>query len=135
MPARIDKKLDKIIRRRFTATFMSNAKWRKLFTALDCPELQIDQVICKFIDGTAECRGPMIKSKALTEKYVGDYGLGPFGSKHIEWIEIPSKNIPFNYERDPSKHSDQDISGALEILNKIGQFEITITERSSYLRL
>jgi hypothetical protein len=129
MPARIDEKLDEIIHRRFTSAFMSNAKWRKFFTALDRPELKIEQAIWKFIDATVEIRGPMTKSNALMERYVGDYGLGPFGYKHIEWIEIPNINIPLNYERDPSKHSEQDVCGALEILNKIGNFELLKTER------
>ncbi|RUQ27421.1 MAG: hypothetical protein EKK68_15885 [Candidatus Competibacteraceae bacterium] len=108
---------------------MSNAKWRKLFNLLDRPELNINQAYWKFIDKDKEIRGWFTKTDELMEKYVGDYGLGPFAYKHIEWIEIPAKGIPYGFEKIPFKHWQQDIDGALNILSEAGEFEIEKTER------
>jgi len=128
MPARIDEKLDRIIKKRFTASFMSNAKWRKLFIAIDRPELNLNQAVWKFIDSDIEIRGSLTKSDELMEEYVGDYGLGPFAYKHIEWLELPRKGIPHGFEKIPFKHWEQDIEGAITILKSIGQFELENTD-------
>jgi hypothetical protein len=130
MPARINEKLDRIIQQKFTAAFMSNAKWRKFFTVLDRPELNLKQAIWKFIDSDTEHRGSVPKSEDLSNQYVGDYGLlGPFAYKHIEWIELLHKGIPAGFEKVPFAHWDQDIPGALAILNEVGEFEIAETVR------
>jgi hypothetical protein len=129
MPARIDEKLDRIIKRRFTVSFMSNAKWRKLFTVLDNPELNLKQAVWKFIDSEQEIRGWLTKSDELMERYVGDYGLGPFAYKHIEWLEIPDKGIPFGFEKIPFKHWEQNVEGAIMALATAGQFELERTDK------
>jgi len=129
MPARGDERLNKIIRRRFKAAYMSNAKWRKFFTLLDVPELHIDQAIWKFIDDDVEVREQFTKSDELMEKYVGDYGPGPFAYKHIEWIEIPRKGIPRGFEQIPFRHWQQDVDKAKSILMAAGEFELEETDR------
>lgn len=128
MPYRIDEKLNKIIKRRFRYSFMSNAKWRKFFTLLDRPEFNIRQAIWKFIDGKTEIRGWFTKSDELMEKYVGDYGLGPFAYKHIEWIEIPYVGKPRGFENIPFKHWNQDVKNAKSLLDKNGLWEMEETE-------
>jgi hypothetical protein len=129
MPARIDEKLDRIIKIRFTASFMSNAKWRKFFIVIDKPELNLKQAIWKFIDSEHEIRGWLPKSDELMERYVGDYGLGPFAYKHIEWLEIPETGIPLGFEKVPFKYWHQNINEVISTLNSVGQFEIQRTER------
>ncbi len=85
MPARIDEELDRIIHCRFTSLFMSNSKWRKLFTVLDRSELNIVEAIWEFIDSEKEERCCTPKSDDLVEKYVDDFSLvGPFAYKYIE---------------------------------------------------
>jgi len=126
VPARIDEKLDKIIKRRFTTSFMSNSKWRKLFTALDLPELMLNQCYWKFVDNEHDFLGWFTKSDELMEKFVGDYGSGPFAFKRIEWVEICKIGKPGGYEKVPFKHWDQNIKEALNVLNKIGQFELSL---------
>jgi hypothetical protein len=129
MPARTDEQLDKIIGRRFTTSYMSNAKWRKFFTILGVAELHITQAIWKFVDSDTEVRGWFAKPDQLMEKYVGDYGLGPFAYKRIEWIEIPWKGIPPGFEKVPFKHWDQNVKDAEKILRYAGMFEIEYTDR------
>ena len=107
---------------------MSNSKWRKFFTVLDVETLHITQAVWKFIDSETEVRGWFAKPDELMEKYVGDYGLGPFAFKHIEWIEIPKKGIPAGYEQVPFAHWDQDIVEAERLLRSAGQFEIEHTD-------
>lgn len=130
MPARSNEKLDRIINHKFTSSFMSNSKWRKLFIALDRPELNTIEVIWKFIDAENEERGNIPKSRDLLEEYVGDFSLiGPFAYKHIEWVEIPYKTLPRGFEKIPFAHRAQDVSGALAVLKETGQFEIAETDR------
>jgi hypothetical protein len=130
MPARINEKLDRIIQQKFTAAFMSNTKWRKLFTVLDRPEFNLQQAIWKFIDSDLEHRGSIPKSDDLLEKYVTEYDLlSPFAYKHIEWIELLHKGIPSGYEKVPFAHWHQDIAGVLTALNEAGVFEISETVR------
>ena len=129
MPARIDEKLDRIIKARFSVSYMSNSKWRKLFTVLDVPDLMLNQCYWKFIDNNDDFLGCFTKSDELMEEYVGDYGAGPFAFKRIEWVEICKVGKPAGYEKVPFKHWQQDIDEALEILKKTGQFETELTKR------
>ncbi|WP_373416016.1 DUF6678 family protein, partial [Vibrio parahaemolyticus] len=129
MPARMDEYLDKVIKNRFSVSLMSNAKWRKVFTVLDVPELMLNQCYWKFVDNDYEFLGWFTKSDELMEKYVGDYGSGPFAYKRIEWLEIPKVGKPGGYENVPFKHWHQDIDGALSILNSVGHFDIELTDR------
>ncbi|MCR9412915.1 hypothetical protein NB471_10125 [Vibrio alginolyticus] len=129
MPARMDEYLDKVIENRFSVSLMSNSKWRKVFTVLDVPELMLKQCYWKFVDNDDEFLGWFTKSDELMEKYVGDYGSGPFAYKRIEWLEIPKVGKPSGYENVPFKHWHQDIDGALSILNSIGQFDTELTGR------
>ena len=129
MPARINAKLDKIIKKRFKTSYMSNAKWRKLFIALDQPEINIEQCCWKFVDCDYDFLGKFPKSNELMEKYVGDYGSGPFAFKQIEWVEICKVFKPGGYEKVPITHYDQDIDEVINILNKVGHFEIETTDK------
>jgi len=125
----MDKQLDKIIARRFKTSFMSDAKWRKFFTVLDVESLDIRQAIWKFVDSDSEVRGWFTKPDELMDRFVGDYGLGPFAYKRIEWIEITKKGIPAGFERIPFKHWDQNTAEAERLLRAAGQFEIEQTDR------
>ncbi|HHY0552576.1 TPA: DUF6678 family protein, partial [Vibrio parahaemolyticus] len=129
MPARMDEYLDKVIKNRFSVSLMSNAKWRKVFTVLDVSELMLNQCYWKFVDNDYEFLGWFTKSDELMEKYVGDYGSGPFAYKRIEWLEIPKVGKPCGYENVPFKHWHQDIDEVLSILNSVGHFDTELTDR------
>jgi hypothetical protein len=129
LPARIEEKLKKIIKHKFAVSYMSNAKWRKLFTALDPVEIRV--AYWKFVDLDSEFQDRLVKTDALMDKFVGDTGLivGPFAYRRIEWLEIPiiakdpiQPDVPFlNFE--------QNIQVIEEILNAIGYFKILKTKR------
>lgn len=121
--------LDKLIKNKFTASYMSDAKWRKLFTELDVPDLMLNQCYWKFVDCEHEILGWFTKSEELMDKFVGDYGSGPFAYKRIEWVEIPTVGKPYGYENVPFKHWQQNVTEAAEILNRTGKFEFDMTER------
>ena len=129
MPARIEEYLKKLIRRKFEVSFMSNAKWRKLFVALE--PLQLKQAYWKFVDLDNEFRDAFLDEEDLMEKFVGDCGVGggPFAYRRIEWIDVPAIGKNPQYEKIPHMNSSQDVEKIEELLVSIGQFEIERTQR------
>ena len=125
----MEEHLKKLIKRKFEVSFMSNAKWRKLFVALE--PLQLKQAYWKFVDREDEFRDIFIDEEDLMEKFVGDCGLagGPFAYRRIEWVEIPSIGIDPQYEKIPYMNFEQDITEAGSILKSLGEFEIENTKR------
>ena len=108
---------------------MSNSKWRRLFEALDRPELGLDQVIWKFVGRDAELRSAPPGLADLAESYVADSILSGFPYKEIEWLEIPIRSVPRGWEHVPQKHRAQDLDHILETIRTVGQFEIERRER------
>lgn len=125
----MEEHLKKLIKRKFEVSFMSNAKWRKLFIALE--PLQLKQAYWKFVDLDDELRDAFLDEEDLMDKFVGDCGVGggPFAYRRIEWIEIPSIGKNYQYENIPYMNFSQDVAGVKSILRSIGEFEIEITDR------
>jgi len=129
MPARMEEHLKKLISRKFETSFMSNAKWRKLFIALE--PTQLKQAYWKFVDLDDEIRDAFLDEEDLMEKFVGDCGVcgGPFAYRRIEWVEIPAIGKNPQYEKVPYMNFEQDVKAVESILASIGEFEIENTER------
>jgi hypothetical protein len=129
LPARIEEQLKKLIKRKYSVSFMSNSKWRKVFTALD--PLGIKQAYWKLVDANEEIRDIFLSKDILMEKFIGDSILfcGPIAYRRIEWIEIPSKGIQPGWEHIPIMNFQQDINQVKTILMNLGHFEIEETER------
>lgn len=129
MPARMEEHLKKLISRKFETSFMSNAKWRKLFIALE--PTQLKQAYWKFVDLDDEIRDAFLDEEDLMEKFVGDCGVcgGPFAYRRIEWVEIPAIGKNPQYEKVPYMNFKQDVKAVESILASIGEFEIENTER------
>lgn len=129
MPARMEEQLKKLIKRKFSASFMSNAKWRKLFSSLD--HLKLKQAYWKFVGRDEEFRDIFLEEEDLMERFVGDCGLagGPFSYRRIEWVEIPSVGKNPAYENIPHMNFSQDIEEVKNILNSIGELEYELAER------
>jgi len=129
MPARMEEHLKKLIKRKFEVSFMSNAKWRKLFIALE--PLQLKQAYWKFVDREEEIRDAFLEEEDLMQKFVGDCGVcgGPFAYRRIEWVEIPAIGKNPQYEQIPHMNFKQDIKKVESILTSIGEFEIENTDR------
>ncbi|MGL6077051.1 MAG: hypothetical protein ACRC8S_23080 [Fimbriiglobus sp.] len=85
---------------------MSNAKWRKLFLALD--ELRVGRMKWRFIDG-GQTHQPPPHACALLESCLGDFGMAvgvPY--REIDWVEIPTEQA----------------AGVVEALAAIGHFPV-----------
>ena len=124
-----EQKLDKTISSNYQYSFMSNTKWKKLFSALDIPELIFDQIILKKVNTDMPYRTWVPQKDDLEDKWVSE-GENEYSYfyKEIEWIEIPKIVKPYGYENIPFKHYIQDIELIKNILEEIGKFEIEITD-------
>jgi hypothetical protein len=133
------------IRQSFGASLMSDTKWRKLFAALDRPNLEISQSIVKFIDADNErrIRTPTSNSLHPPKPFFDTIEFGPISFRSIEWIEFPSvaeypQRSPNDTGRISAKRVTQDLAKVEAILDRLGKFPITRTERglriSGYVR-
>jgi hypothetical protein len=119
--------IDRVIAKRFSASFMSDAKWRRLFTALAQPELALRQVLWKFVDLERSLRFVLPDADDIEQGVVPDpAGKSPF--KRIEWVEILDLDIPTGWEQVPHKHRRQNVDAALAALVEVGQFETEQTQ-------
>jgi hypothetical protein len=84
-------RLDRIISRSFSASFMSNSKWRRLFLALAEPRLNIHNLLWKFVDREAPIVGAAPDADCLGESYITRTSFAAFPYKEIEWVEIPGQ--------------------------------------------
>lgn len=119
-------KLDRFIAQSFCASFMSNSKWRRAFSVLASPDLQLSQLVWKFVGRDIAIRGAIPDSDCLGEVYVRDVGLSAFPYKKIEWIEVPFVSVPRGSESIPFKHKPQDAEQAQRALEAIGEFETAL---------
>lgn len=90
---------------------MSNAKWRKVFTALGSLDTGI--LRWKFVreDRIFESRAPW--ANQILEDRLGDVMPGPYTPfREIDWIEVPLDRA----------------DGAIEALEALGQFPVLHTE-------
>ena len=123
--------VDKTIKQNFSISYMSNAKWKKVFKNLDAidQEEPFLQVIWKFIDNEYEHRHQLPFVSSLEDKYIDDYfWFGPLYYKEIEYIMFPKLHVPYEREQYPSLHKEQNIEKVKEQLNNIGEFKIKETE-------
>jgi hypothetical protein len=119
-------RLDRLIVRSFSASFMSNSKWRRLFLALATPELGINQLVWKFVGRELPVLGAAPDAECLGETIIRDTSFAPFPYKEIEWIEIPRSYVFPGDETVPFKHRSQDPEKALPMFAALGQFEMAL---------
>ena len=113
-----EKRINKITKS-FSASFMSNAKWRKLLTLLansiylvNSPYLR-DRYRWKFVDSEKIFETPIIEVEELDENYIKDGRNQPFIYREVEWLEIVTD--------DPKEITDE--------LLKHGQFALDKSEK------
>jgi hypothetical protein len=124
----------KHIHRTFTASLMSDTKWRKLFAALNESEPRLRQLIIKFVDSDREARiGLPGKAALQTPKgHIDTFEFGPISLRSIEWLELPT----FAEFQRPSRgagklsarHVNQDIASAQKAIEALGRFQIEETK-------
>ena len=119
----LDKKLEKVIKEKFSSSYMSNKKWIKLINAfVENSEFILKVEVKKVLD---EKIGEIYISNDLTYEFdywnIGFEGVNSFGGwllyKEIEFLKFPMK---FQSE---NLFVQQDLSRIKAIINKIGLFE------------
>jgi hypothetical protein len=76
---------------RAQASYMSDAKWRKLFALLR--DQGIRSLRWKFVGASVEIPGSLPDESDLLDDRFGDSGPYPYGPyREIEWVEIPAEN-------------------------------------------
>ena len=122
-------KIDKLIKRLFTSSYMSNAKWRKCFQLLNQVNPDI-QVIWKFVGSQNDgVRHSLPTSEALEENFLSSrFWFGPAYYKEIEWLEFPNVGKPYGKENIPGAFLEQNVVAVIEALNEIGQWHIVKTD-------
>jgi len=118
--------LGRLISQSFSASFMSNSKWRRLFLALAAPEMRVEQLVWKFVGRDLPVRGAAPDAECLGEAIVQNTSFAPFPYKEIEWIEIPRNNIRPGDESVPFKHRPQNPEMVQQLLAGLGQFEMSL---------
>ena len=115
----------------FRTALMSDTKWRKMFSALDRPELQLRQAIVKFVDNPDERIISMPKASALhpPKPFIDTSEFGPVSLREIEWIEFPAQAVyanpsPSSTGRVPPHIVQQDIAKVETILAAVGKFRL-----------
>jgi len=121
-----EERIDKLVAKRFSISFMSNSKWEKLFKALDADDITLDHVKLKLVDRKTPVITYMPKTEDLENIWVSE-GKNDcnYFYKEIEWIELLRVYKPSNV---PSQYVHQTIDLASEIITQTGQFETENTE-------
>ena len=92
-------------RANYSASFMSNAKWKTLLAAIEKSNLKVKQVVVKFIDDNEQ--RPMQMPAWRGQAFADSIEYGPFPFVAIEWLEFPriatlprGDNVPHRQEQD-----------------------------------
>lgn len=113
----------------YSASLMSNAKWRRLFSSLEVAGRDIEHMIVKFV-GVDD--GKLIRRFSLhpSDPFVATSEFGPVPLVGIEWIEFPKVAVLPRSDNVPSKLVPQDLDAIHTAIAATGkQFQIEMTER------
>lgn len=128
----------RVVRRLYSVSLMSNAKWRSVFNVLDDDSFGIKQVIIQFID--------VERPKTMMTPYINDllvtpYNLtvvdsefGPFPVVDIEWIEVPKVAVCPRFNNLPAIRREQVVSAVRSALLALGR-KLPLEETSTGLRI
>ena len=116
--------------KRYSRSFMSNAKWRKLFTVVNQESLSLGGCTWKLVNDKDPISGKVPVCNTLGDTYLGDCGAlnGPFDFKIIEWILLPAKHGYRRYDKAPMEYIHQNFDVVKERIDAVGQYECEMTE-------
>ena len=119
------KSVDDSILRKYSASFMSDSKWRKLFSVVNESNTELSHCVWKLVSKELPLNGHLPDFESLGEDFVGDCGAlnGPFSFQEIEWLFLPTSYEFKPYENAPLKVLTQSIDHIVMQLNKLGKFE------------
>ncbi|MEO6457784.1 MAG: DUF6678 family protein [Chloroflexia bacterium] len=130
------KKVEQVIAA-FSHAHMSNTKWRKAFLILSAHTLGLTRCHWKFVADERVFTTSFPREADLLEEHLADGVFQPeFVYREIEWIEIPAQyQIEDNRLMSrPPNTTYQNVTGALEALNRIGHFPVELTETGLIIR-
>lgn len=110
---------------KYSASFMSNAKWLRLFRALINSGLVIEKACWKFIDSEHSEWKSFPEERDLMPTRFADGKFQPFEYKWIESVFVPARYRPIQnvgYEK------TQDVSALVAVLAAEGQLPIVQSE-------
>ena len=134
----ISKPTHRQIADRFTASLMSNSKWRKMFSMLGPrnADVKLEQAIVKFTDDEREhlIAAPPSESLRTPWGYIELSHFGPTALSAIEWIEFPAyathhNSPPNGVGRVPATRIAQDLDKAEAVISKLGKYPMERTAR------
>ncbi|MEZ0133487.1 MULTISPECIES: hypothetical protein [Novosphingobium] len=119
--------------RLYSASFMSNTKWRSVFTALENDGLGIRQLVIKFIEAENE-KAISLPWLNAPHAFVDSIDFGPFPLVGIEWMEVPAVAIFPRKNNVPAEHYPQDIAAVRSALLALGR-KLPLEDTSTGLRI
>jgi len=108
------------VRRSFSASLMSNTKWRTVFSALQAAAPGIRQIIVKFIDG-ADAKTMDVRWLHAPHAFADSLEFGPFPLVGIEWIEVPAIAVLPRADHLPAEQVAQNIEAVRSSLTASGK--------------
>ncbi|MEZ5728485.1 MAG: DUF6678 family protein [Burkholderiaceae bacterium] len=114
----------------YSRSFMSNAKWRKLFAALNVHSVPLNRCVWKLVGEREPYAGTLPDAARLGPDYVGDCGAlnGPFAFRDIEWLFLPARVGWQRYAHAPTEYLHQDVARIQALIDGAGRFEYELGE-------
>tara|TARA_R100000322_G_scaffold169982_1_gene143715 strand:- start:388 stop:792 length:405 start_codon:yes stop_codon:yes gene_type:complete len=116
---------------KYSASYMSNAKWTKLFRAVISAGVPIEKVRWKFIDTDHFVEVSFPEERDLEPTRFADGKFQPFEYRWLEWIFIPHA---FKPRAGVGYRKRQDTAAVVAVLEKVGQFPVEISQEGVTIR-
>lgn len=110
----------------FTASLMSDAKWRKFFNTTAQFSDRVFRAQWKLIDEAKPLEGGLPRPEDIWESEVDGCLGGPIAYRQIEWIELPREVPSRHYSNAPIARKLQDLD-SLRVALGAAQFPLTET--------
>lgn len=104
----------------FSASYMSNAKWQKVLTAIAQADLKIEKALWKFIESDHLFDYGVPRQYDLLPTRFADGRFQPVEYKWIEWVHFPCHR---HLIAGVGYTIPQDIEGLKQVLIGAGQFQ------------
>ena len=116
-----EERIERLIVKNYSISFMSNTKWRKLFLALDIDGMILNHVLLKCVDKDKPRRWHMPKTDEIEKIWVteGKHGCD-YVYKEMEWLELLNTAKPSNV---PYRFYEQTVELATSVIKSLGEFE------------
>lgn len=119
--------------RSFSASLMSNTKWRAVFSTLIKLKPGIRQIIVKFV-GAAEPKPMGLPWLSAPIAFVDSFEFGPIPLISIEWIEVPALALFPRPNGVPAERLSQNLEAVQSALAALGK-RLPVTQTATGVRI